>query len=132
MNNTQLVNDGLSLMTQINEHDPIAVGDTAVSHRLHQTAQLTATLIAPPFLLSSRALAPVPSIWPGPVGGQRLEVGRVRSLRFRFPHPAALTRAVDDGLSTSFRRALLPWGKQRDWLSAMIACGWLHVQPART
>ncbi len=46
MNNTQLVNDGLSLMTQINEHDLIAVGDTAVSHRLHQTAQLTATLIA--------------------------------------------------------------------------------------
>lgn len=46
MSNSQLVDAGLRLMTQINEHNPIAVGDTAVSHQLHATPQLTATLIA--------------------------------------------------------------------------------------
>lgn len=46
MNNSQLVDAGLQLMTQINEHNPLAVGDTAVAHRLHHTPQLSATLIA--------------------------------------------------------------------------------------
>ncbi|NHZ72554.1 MAG: SAVED domain-containing protein [Aquificales bacterium] len=46
MNNTQLVDAGLQLMAQINEHNPLAVDDTAVSHRLQHTPQLTATLIA--------------------------------------------------------------------------------------
>ncbi len=46
MSNVHLVNTGLQLMAQTSEHDPIAVGNTAVSHRLYHTPQLTATLIA--------------------------------------------------------------------------------------
>jgi len=41
MNNTKLVDDGLLLMMGSD-----GVGETAVSHQLHQTSQLTATLIA--------------------------------------------------------------------------------------
>ncbi len=46
MNNSQLVQAGLQLIEQTNEHHPVAVGDTAVAHHLHHTPQLTATLIA--------------------------------------------------------------------------------------
>ena len=46
MNNSQLIDAGLQLMTQTNQHNPLAVGDTAVAHRLHHTPQLSATLIA--------------------------------------------------------------------------------------
>jgi hypothetical protein len=47
MNNSQLVQAGLSLMEQISEHDPVAVGDTAVLQRLDpQNSKLTAWLIA--------------------------------------------------------------------------------------
>ncbi len=47
MNNSQLIDAGLQLMTQLNEHNTVAVGDTAVAQRLYHTPQLTATLIAP-------------------------------------------------------------------------------------
>ncbi len=46
MNNTQLIDAGLQLMTQTNQRHTLAVGGAAVARRLHQTPQLIATLIA--------------------------------------------------------------------------------------
>ncbi|MCP4418394.1 MAG: hypothetical protein GY805_17380, partial [Chloroflexi bacterium] len=46
MNNQQLINEGLPLLEQIRASQPIALGKTAVSHQLHHTPQLSATLIA--------------------------------------------------------------------------------------
>jgi len=46
MNNQQTVNTGLTLLNQINSHNLVVQNETAVSHRLHHTPQLNATLIA--------------------------------------------------------------------------------------
>ncbi|NKQ37371.1 MAG: SAVED domain-containing protein [Chloroflexi bacterium] len=46
MNNAQLIDAGLALMTQINEHQLTVAGDTAVVQRLYHTPHLVATLIA--------------------------------------------------------------------------------------
>lgn len=46
MNNQQLISDSLILLDQIRASQPTATSATAVTHRLHHTPQLTATLIA--------------------------------------------------------------------------------------
>lgn len=46
MDNMTIVNEGLDLLPQLSETSPLAEGKTAVSHRLHTTPYLTATLIA--------------------------------------------------------------------------------------
>ncbi len=46
MNNQQFLNEGLALLAQVNSHQRVVSGQTAVVQRLHQTPQLIATLIA--------------------------------------------------------------------------------------
>jgi len=46
MNNQSLINEGLSLLEQLQADQTVAVGQTAVAQRLHSTPYLTATLIA--------------------------------------------------------------------------------------
>lgn len=46
MNNQQIVDNGLTFLNQISSHNLIVANETAVSHRLHHTPQLNATLIA--------------------------------------------------------------------------------------
>ena len=46
MTNQQLLTEGLTLLNQVQEQQPTAVGDTAVAQRLHTSPYLTATFIA--------------------------------------------------------------------------------------
>lgn len=46
MNNQQLLNEGLTLLEQIEDGNKVVAGATAVAQRLHATPYLTATLIA--------------------------------------------------------------------------------------